>query len=390
MQLVNKYFSSDDFERVDKLFKKQILDKNRLVADISGWSDTSSDLEGFFSKIQFEGKNINWYHSNNHPGLKRKFISILRLIEKWEDGRSLDLSNITYCQSSTLASQIILASLQSLGVNKIIFETPEYFATSLQSKKLGFKNIYIPTYSHNNYQFSISRKLIKNNSPCAVWITQPRASMGTDQDIKYIRSIIDMLGKNNFLVIDEAVEQKFPSLLSGLSGRLDSVIRFRNFYKPLGINGPRIAFIIHPKTISSTIREHTTMYGGAIDYFSLQLAYHHSQKHDVFRSLLNIANQQVLKIRAKVEQSLLGEKNWHVIPTSNGYLGAIRLNFGSKNHFFHRNKLIRFCVQQGVPILLGSHMGFAFENGEEHIRVNYYNRPFHILEGIEILKKYTN
>lgn len=55
----------------------------------------------------------------------------------------------------------------------------------------------------------------------AVWITQPRFALGINRNKKNIREIINHLNSQDYLVIDEATEQLFPSFLNEFNCELN-------------------------------------------------------------------------------------------------------------------------------------------------------------------------
>jgi len=49
--------------------------------------------------------------------------------------------------------------------------------------------------------------------PVVYWLTQPRMSLGFDQDVTHVEKLLAHLSPRDFLVIDEATEQRCPSVL---------------------------------------------------------------------------------------------------------------------------------------------------------------------------------
>ena len=104
-------------------------------------------------------------------------------------------------------------------------------------------------------------------------------------------------------MVDEATEQHCPALLSDLSSedRSDRVLRVRGILKPLGLNGLRLACVIHSSGLRGRLESAQEILGSSIDLYSLNMAAEISQRKDLFFTMLSVANTQVTSLRQRAE-----------------------------------------------------------------------------------------
>ena len=382
----NSCFSPDDFDRINIKYFSKLRDNGDMSTDPSGWLNTTP----IAANIINDNNYIPYYSDYNYQ-LKKSKNQILELISAWEHYR-YDYDEITLCHSVTVGLVIALSFFKKLGIKNIIFETPAYFSTISQAEHFGFKTLLFPTYLDTNFFFDISADLIKQLSPCAIVLTQPRSSLGLNQDSNHIQDIYSRLSPKDYLLIDEASEQYFPSVLNSINiHEFENVIRIRSFIKGMGLNGIRLSFMMHSKNIRPEIQNHMEVFQGAIDYYSLNTIFNLSSDIDKFKSMLAIANQQVIELRQKVERALLGSQ---IIASKlvNGYMGSLSLNF---NDFTgpilrKRENLLKFCYANKMPIIIGSTMRFSKHEKTEFIKINYFKSTYEILKGINILLGFFN
>ena len=202
-----KYFDKDEYPELNQRFFLPLRESGDMSADPSGWTDTHSNVgmdENFPPEIQ---KYYSDFYSQLNPIKKR----LLPLFSEW-DNITLEPENVTLCHSATVGSAIALAFLISKGVRNILLETPCYFATYYQAEAFGLNIVRIPTFHDEEYKLNISEDLIKEYSPCAIFLTQPRTALGINQDENSLLNLSKLLSKDSFIIIDEATEQFFPNL----------------------------------------------------------------------------------------------------------------------------------------------------------------------------------
>jgi histidinol-phosphate/aromatic aminotransferase/cobyric acid decarboxylase-like protein len=383
----NALFENDDYSILDRKYFRKLRETKDIVADPSGWTDTFSNV-GHHSQLL--KPNLQGYNTDISNQLNEKKKYILDLISEW-DLYSYTNDNITLCHSATVGSVIVLAFLKTKGVNTIIFETPNYFATLSQAEIMGFEIIRIPTFLKTDFQLNIDNTILKNKNSKAVWLTQPRTALGFNQNVENIINIIKKLSPNDFLIIDEATEQFFPSVLSSINPlKYPQVLKIRSLFKGLGINGIRIAYLSHNSVYRHDIADLQETFLGALDVFSLEHAVDMAKNISQFRTLLSIANDQVVTLRDRTKKILSGS-NCEISNIENGYIGSAIIHF-SKNKMTRMNKRIKFieyCANQKIPVILGSSMGFAIHNDIDFIRLNYFNRDYNILEGLRLISRFN-
>ncbi|MBI3510933.1 MAG: aminotransferase class I/II-fold pyridoxal phosphate-dependent enzyme [Bacteroidetes bacterium] len=353
-----------------------------MSADPSGWLDTYSCV----SEDKSFPQEIQKYYSDFYSQLHHIKRDIIPLLSSWEK-RELQPENLTLCHSATVGSAIALAFLIAKGIKTIILEAPFYFATFYQAETFGFKIIRVPSFLDQQFKLFIDPDLIKKNSPCAVFLTQPRTALGINQEVKDLLALSHVLGEQNYLIIDEATEQFFPSTLSDFNfAEYPNVIKIRSIFKGLGINGVRLACLIHHEKYRDQIAEEMEVMQGALDYYSLMLAAEMGKDVNRFSALLRAANNQVLKLRSKVDLQLKGT-SCSVSPIVNGYIGSAVIKLRSE---LQRGEFLEYCARSRMPVIVGSSMGFARHKGFEFVRLNYFNREHHLLKGLEIMSSFES
>jgi len=383
----SKLFLIDDFEIINKRYFKKLRENGKIEADLSFWYDTMSPISD-----NLKQPKINKYKSDYQKGLYKEKEVLMNCINQW-DLQEYKYDEITICSSVTSASFITMLFLKSQKVKNVFFETPAYFASIEQAKSLDLEVYLFPTYIKNNFQID-DRDILslqKYKKPKAIWLTQPRFSIGINQNIENIYKIFKVLNNDDFLVIDEATEQLFPTFLKEINLRqFKNVIKIRSFFKSTGLNGPRISFIVHNQKYRSTIENLLEVTQGAVDCFSLEFATKHLNNVDFFKSLLDHSNLYVNNLRKKIQIQTNGTRIT-AIPLENGYIGsiAIKLN-GNKKYTLERKELLEYCSLNKVAVILGATMLFAKDKDFEFIRLNYFNTEYTILKGLELILKFHN
>lgn len=377
-------FSIDDYDEVYEQYFKDISVWEALDSDISYWYNITSkaiDLLNIKNGTQH-------YKSDYSKGLAKEKAKIIQGIQQWEQ-YDIELDECTLCTSATIASLITLSALKKMGVQQIVFETPCYFASVLQAQLLGFNVILIPTYFVEAYRLKIEKELINNNLVKAIWVSQPRFALGTNQEQELIRDIYTKISDESFLVVDEANEHQFPSHLCQIQPRImRNIIRFRSLFKPLGLNGPRISFILHNKEYRTFFEDAMDIVQGGIDYNSIAMAIELYSQPSKLHLTLNAVHQQIMNLKHKAELVTQGSR-LELSPLVNGYLGSLHIHFDKGlTYEQNRKKLLQYCQKTKMPVILGSSMYFATEADMEHIRLNYFMHESLFLNGIQALSDF--
>lgn len=384
-----KYFREDDYDKINEKYFNEIRRSNIVKADPSGWLDTIAKSYTYIQDIVFNFKSVQRYYADESLNLKTQKEAMLELISFWEN-REYRYDEITFCNSATTGSLITLDGLKRKGIKNIIFETPCFFASIEQAKALKLNVILYPTFHYEDFVFDVRKEVIEKYSPCALWLTQPRMSLGYNQRKSQIADLLKKLSNRDYLIIDEATEQYFPSHLSSFS-HIDkaNIIKIRCMFKGTGLNGIRLSFIIHPEELRDLMVNAMDIYQGAMDYFSLTIAYNMAQNINKFKTMLEVSNLQTKGLRDKAEK-LISKKNLVISNLVNGYVGCVIMNMkGLKGtHSEKRENFLKYCQKERVPVILGSSMLFAFHQNIEFVRLNYYNREHNIIEGLKTFSSF--
>jgi histidinol-phosphate/aromatic aminotransferase/cobyric acid decarboxylase-like protein len=386
MNILEENFNNDDYEELNIKYFKILREKKNMAADPSGWIDTYSNVGNVYGDF---GEKLQGYHTDISNQLDNKKKPIVNLLSEW-DCFSYSQNNITLCHSATVGSVIVMGFLISRGIKTIICETPNYFATYDQAQRMGLKMIRVPTYYNSNFKLDISQTVLEQNKPCAVWLTQPRTALGLNQNAEDLKSLIKTLSAKDFLIIDEATEQFFPSVLHSLNPKdYPQVIKIRSMFKGLGINGIRLAYISHHESLRIEIANEMEIFLGALDVYSIEHAVEMSKDIPRFKILLSVANEQVVTLRERAEK-LLNGTNCEVSKMENGYIGSAIVKFkpSKLSQKEKRQRFIEYCSKEKMPVILGSAMGFANHTDTEFVRLNYFNRDYNILEGLKIISRF--
>jgi histidinol-phosphate/aromatic aminotransferase/cobyric acid decarboxylase-like protein len=386
-----RLFRPNDFDSVYYGSFQEIWDSGQVYADPSGWRDTESRAAALLPAIQIEEAALGRYYldeGNTLGGLKSQ---ILDLVGSWEK-RCLALEEITLYNSVSTAASAVLVTLKRRGARTVVFETPAYGVTVNQARQLGYRVVLVPTYYEEGFVLTVDHELLRRDGPVVMWLTQPRMSLGFDQSEEHVENLLSALSPLDYLVVDEATEQRYPPVLSGVSvkDRSQRVLRIRGILKGLGLNGLRLACVLHSSELREGLESAQDVIGASLDLFSLQMAAELAKRKDVFLTMLSVANTQVTSLRRRAELLALGSQV-RVSHLVNGYMGSvfIPLNGGKAKYKLNRDKLVSYCRTKRMPVILGSSMFFAFDPQWEQIRFNYFSRESHVIRAMEVLTAFV-
>jgi DNA-binding transcriptional MocR family regulator len=377
-------FAPDDFTAVKETYFADLGEE--VDAEPSGWLCVAPDALRFASLPRLTRGNLVRYCVDEGPGFPRKYKEQLGgLLSAWE-GRPLLNDEFTVCPSGTCASLVVLATLKALGVGTMRFETPTYYAAIEQADAMELVREMIPAYHRDGYCLpsdSASRKA--PTMPMALWLTQPRFSLGIDQSSQHLGAMLRALRRlDSYLIVDEVMDQSFPARLAVLgNGDGLPLIRIKSFFKAIGFNGLRLAAILHPPRLRKHIVNALEMFGGAVDAHSLSAVAALSADVPRFSRMLAVANEQVNRLRGRAERLVRGTP-LSVNPLRNGYVGSMVADlsaFGTTREV-RRRRLLEGCRRVRTPIVLGASFYAAIEPPTETIRLNFFTPADELLRGI--------
>lgn len=378
------YFRKDDFFELNKKYFDKILRDGKDYLYPSGFLNASTRAIEKLHDITINKYDFVEYRNDSTSNTSEYKTIINKLFNHW-DAYNYTVDELTICHSVTVGSIAILNYLYSCNIRNVIFETPAYYATMMQAEQMGLNVIKIPSYYDSNF---CSPLQIQKDQPLAYWITQPRISLGANQDAAYIERIVNSLRDIDYLIIDEATEIIFPSHLAYTSSyKTKNIIKIRSIFKGVGLNGARIATIIHPASIKKRLSLSLWVYQGGLDIFSLELM-RQTCRPNYFRTMLDVSLSQVLETKKILNRHLMGS-NIELSDIQNGYIGTLIFNYrNEKNYRKNRNLLLSLLSNNRIVVTLGASMSFAFDKKREFIRLNYYMNREHLVRTVNIMKTF--
>jgi len=325
VERAHPFFDPDEYTAVNTRYFADIYQTGRVELDPSGWVETLSDA----ASMMLPSKHkllLSRYYMDEGNALGEARSSLHELLCAWE-GVPLDPLRFTACPSVGIASLLTMAVLHRKGVRRIIFETPCYFAAILQAEWLGLDTVLVPSYRKDAYRRPADFAMPGTKQASAWWLTHPRVTLGFNQKLEDMRVLMRELADGDYAVIDEALDQSFPSKLGQLhtteSGQ--RLIRLKGFGKPLGLNAYRLAFILHPAELRAEMVDCLETFAGAIDAYSLEAACTVAAEPHHLGRMMQVANQQVVALRVAADKIVAGLAI-AVNPLVNGYLGSAIVN----------------------------------------------------------------
>jgi histidinol-phosphate/aromatic aminotransferase/cobyric acid decarboxylase-like protein len=367
-------FDKNDYGVIYNRYFASMVADGSLIADPSGWAKTESDCR-FAPPPVPQARVLTDYLIDNRTHLLAEKETIVRLLSEW-DQRKYGADEVTLTPSSSSANLAVLPLLQKHGVRSIFFDTPAYYATIDQTEMFGMRAHPVPSYHANGYAWALPDLPTKRRRPVAIWLTQPRFCLGDNQTCSDLSKLARQLTERDFLVFDETAEQQWPSALSAFGfGDSDGpcVIKIRGLTKPLGLNGIRLATIIHPARHRPTLQDYQWKVGAVLDWYSLACMLKIASRKDKFRSMLAAARSRVSRTHARLSAIAEGS-DLTLSSMENGYLGSVALDWPRivGGYAQKRHRLLAYCSDRRVPISLGSAMLFARDPDREHVRLNYF------------------
>jgi histidinol-phosphate/aromatic aminotransferase/cobyric acid decarboxylase-like protein len=352
---------------------------------------TQSDSERFLQNLVISPREVAQYNIDDGRTLRAQKENISILLSAWEK-RTVSIDEFTLCPSGSAASFATLAVMHELGSDHILFETPCFYGTVEQAELLNMKIHLLPTFARDAYRLPIPKHWQRSKISSILWLTQPRASLGFNQDIDLLQSIIQY-GYFRFLVIDEVTDQTFPSLLNSLSVQFpeSNIVRIRSFTKPMGLNGVRISAIMHPPSMRNAFRNSLELFGATLDAYSLRVVQKLGEDIGRFNLMLGAANAQVVRLRKRVEK-MARASAITVNPLVNGYIGSMVADLSAlgKNQNARRRHLLTACRSMRMPVILGSAFYVAKDPPLEAIRLNFFMHPEHIIRAVANMLRVTS
>ena len=379
------FFDLDEYTLINNRYFAGLRRNGNVELDPSGWIETITDAEiKLPPKAQLPRGQYYLDEGNALGDLRGK---LHRLLQSWE-GQEFDSQSFTACPSLGIASLLTMAVLLRKGVRRIVFETPCYFAAILQAEWLGFDVVLMPTYRRDGYQRPREYERPSKDEASVWWLTQPRVTLGFNQDLNLLRSLVAQIGKRDYVIIDEALDQSFPAHLAEFH-RIDlgaRTIRLKGFGKPLGLNGYRLAFVLHRPEFRAEMIDCLETFAGAIDVHTLEIAQAVAEDPGYFAAMMRVANHQAVSLRLAAARIAAGSRVT-INPLTNGYIGSavIDLSALGKKQETRRHRFLSACKTFRMPVIIGPSMHFATDPPSEAVRLNFFGQRDLILRSVSIL-----
>lgn len=379
-------YAKDDYEDVNAEFFNDILRTKTWSSLPAGWHNPKSIAAETFQLQQASFGDGLQYALDESFALGDLKEAILNVLGRWE-ARALAWEELTVCPSVSTANLVVLSALKARGYRHICFESPAYFATPVQAEMLGFEVQRASGTRANDFDIPVSTFVESfSGTRKALWLTQPRFGLGTNQDLTKLRELASRLSPDDVIVFDEAAEQMHPSVLSALGPTSCAVLRTRGLMKGIGLNGMRLAAILHPDDWRDVLELMLEPCGASLDRFSLKNFATFAESPLLLPSLLDTANRQASRLRKEAELITLG--TWaKPTPLINGYIGSVMLDFrglpgdyASKRHAF-----LHYCREQHMPVVMRASIGFPHDDTWEAIRLNYFTPDENVARSAETL-----
>ncbi|MDB5580855.1 MAG: hypothetical protein JWR80_6031 [Bradyrhizobium sp.] len=363
-------FEPNDFDEIYRAYFEDLIACGEVAADPSGWARTEPGAM-FDIVVPMPPALLGHYVVDNRHLLQTEKEAVRALFSQW-DARDYASEEITLTPSISSASFATLLLLRARGVRTVVFETPAYYSTIDQAEALGLEVVLIPTYADDGYQWRVGDWMSASREACAYWLTQPRYALGCNQSIASCTELAASLGESRYLVIDETADQGWPSRLSCVpAGEHPNLFKIRGIMKPLGLNGLRLAAILHAASWRPSFQELLWLVGAALDRYSVVAAAEMARTPDLFLTMLGAARQRVATMHSRLALASRAAP-LALSPMENGYLGVVELDWRSTVTRGGRAELLAFCRKERMPVTLGPAMIFARDDARERIRLNYF------------------
>jgi len=379
-------FRRDDFEEINSRFFSEMRQNKSYTADPSGWLHKILHINHLLPEPLASLDGLTRYCSDEEWNIKGVKENYVEFASRWDEN-SYSYDNLSLCSSVTSAIAIVLATLKRKGVKCVFFETPLYFAALCQARIFGLRTVLLPTYIDNDFVLDrFEAKISKKGGPFAFWISQPRTYLGVNQEPEYIQSIINTISNKSYLIVDEAMEQEWPSRMQSVSPTQSNVIKLRSITKGIGLNGLRMAYILHPQSIRAEIVSSMENFQGGLDSQSVRLTSALITNEDLYKRLLRSSRDLIFDLSRLARAEILGT-GMILSKIQNGYIGSVALPrpASMKTISVWRKRLLSHCVINRCPIILGSSMYFAVDKNFEFVRLTYFNGANHLRNGLRIL-----
>ncbi len=383
-------FEKNDYLQTIDEHYAEFIGGGSVSADLSGWENSPFALPIVETWTPPTVADLSRYYVDSGQRLKRlkaRLIPALEILESDE----IEPNDFTLIPSATSGIAIVLAYLKEQGVKELFVEAPTYYAVMDAAGRLGIAcNFVAPLESESEQVTSDLKRLedILSRPGVCLWLHQPRYALGCDLNRNHLEALSARAVDGRFLVLDEANDDTVPSLARTLH-RKSNVLRLRSLTKVFGLNGVRIALLLHPAGARDKIVDIMWSVGGALDWFSVSVAESVAVPKNLYADMLRQMHERLLPQR-RLTIACLRDIPVRLLPGETGFLGSIRLDWRSLagTEQEKRSRLIHHMAARRIPVMLGAHVYMPKQIGFEHIRLNFLNTPETLREGISAIQSF--
>ncbi len=370
-----------------------------IIKERSWYSRPGASKKCLMPKIasfHVKEREFTGYKTDNDRSLDSIKRQILPFVSEWE-GRKLTIDEFTICPSNSIALNTCFHFLKSKDVSRITHEAPARASSVDLAREAGFRRDFVSTSERDNFCLNLHDiNRFKGVSNQALVLTQPKIGFGKNRLSKHIDAILDNLGYNSFLLIDESEDLSYtPSFDRSLCSP-DNVLRVKKvfqgtltqepLYKSQASSGTEVSIIFHHEKYRTKIAKTLRLLGGGTNTPSIKMLCETFNESRVLQASLAeasaTANNQAQQIRTRLRNSPVyfdifenAQSCYLKIPFKDGYF------FNNRKLLLEKAKLLK------VPLDLGSSTYFPYDMKSEWIRLNLLSSEENILRSIEAIDK---
>jgi hypothetical protein len=385
-ELVGHTIYQSDFNDIYDQYFRDFIIKTNYAAAPSGVFTSHSDASEYIPPMHLSCSSAtNYIIDDNYMSIdvKRDAHKIMQRRENF------DIANdeLTISPSVSHATGIILITLKQLGIKKFYCVAPAYFSVVEQALYLDFDVHLVHGDKSKNYNIDTEHlaQTLPKTEPYILTMFNPLYPIGLNLQNNYMSEFINSLPKNAHLIIDEAQDRSYPSILSNIKNNTQAkVYRIFGIFKSLGLHGAKAALILHPAEFRKRITETSESIGGTLDKYSASLLAFLSNNEASHLQAINAANVQITR-NHKILEGLIVNPQISTFPVENGFLGCIIADIGNQEYLEFRQKLLTECRRIRIPVAIGSTQFFPYSGKNELIRINYYQKQSDFEQSILLL-----
>lgn len=377
---LSEIFRAADYQDAYQRYFKCFVEAGCESMDPSGWRQTDANLNTVFDIGLIHSKNLSRYLIDSKMAIPDFKSKMIKLLSAW-DVAQYSVNCITVFPSVSASTLAVCYLLKKKDVSLVQVETPAYFSVFEQLSMAGIPWVRRPCFAREQYEVDFTPPTT-HCPPQAIWVTQPRFGLGSNQEREKINLIVNLLRPKDYLIVDEAAEQYYPSILASVNFNSHrNIIKVRSPTKSLGLNAARIGLVLHHPTHQEILSSLLWHVGGALDHLSVEIGSAITQNGNGFPILLEGARKKVQTTVSRLRVATTG--GLLSLPSAeNGYISSVRYMYTKVSADIHKAQKFIYtsCARRKIPVILGQNMHFAHDESYDHIRLNLYTSQNHLID----------